>query len=76
MLKCFKCDDNSTAGVTCGKLVFDIGRGLGGVSLLNGYDMAVHANDSSYSVVLDVRVILLASIHGKSRCLMTLLGRM
>ena len=37
--------------------------------------MVVYANDSLFSVVLDVHAISLVNVHGTSRCLMALLGR-
>jgi len=55
----------------------DVGTGWGwGFTHINLYDMVVYANDSSISVVLDVHAINLVNVHGTSRCLMALLGRM
>ena len=47
-----------------------------GFAHINVYDMVVYANDSSFSFVLDVHAISLVNVHGTSRCLMALLGRM
>ena len=53
------------AGVTCVKLVFDVGTGWG-FAHINVYYMVVYANDISFSVVLDVHAISLANVHGTS----------
>ena len=56
------------AGVTCVKLVFDVGTGWGwGFAHINVYYMVVYANDITFSVVLDVHAISLANVHGTSR---------
>ena len=55
---------------------FTYERGWGSSLTYNVYDMVFYANESSFSVVLDVQAISLVNVHGTSRWLMALLGRM